>query len=547
MSIAEEQCRAFEKQRNERSTWEDHWQQVARMIFPEMSGAFFGSTQTKGERRDQRVFDSTAALALDRYASIKTSMLNPSNQRWHTLTPGDDALLKDKDTAIWYEEATKILFRERYHPRACFDTTVWGLYKAEGAFGNGVFYIDRVDGINRYVPCSLANTFIERNYLGVVDKIRRSFKWTLRKIAQRFGEDELPERWKKELRETPDTEKEIIHCVMPREDYDRERIDDRGKPFTSYYIGVETKVLLEEGGYHTFPYIFGSEAISPGEEYGRGPAMTVLGDINMVNEMSRTVLRAGHRAVAPPLAVHDDGILGNRGGAKVRMTPDAVNYGAIDDNGRLLVQPIHTGANPGIGEDMIESRRRVINDAFLITLFQILIETPEMTATEALIRAQEKGMLITPTIERQRHQVHAPTIEREIDLLARAGVLPPPTPAMIEAEGAYEVHYQSPLDRMQDSEELVGIQRTIEMITPIAQYEPTVVQVFDFEEIARTAARINGAPARMVKSPEQLQAENAEQQEAVQTQELINSAGPVAGAMKDVAQAQKLSREAGIA
>ena len=38
----------------------------------------------------------------------------------------------------------------------------------------------------------------------------------------------------------------------------------------------------------------------------------------------------------------------------------------------------------------------VINDAFLVTLFQILTETPEMTATEVIERTREKGALLSP-------------------------------------------------------------------------------------------------------------------------------------------------------
>jgi len=542
MNIAEQEIGGFEKSRGDRSVWENEWEQIASRIYPAMSGSFFGGTQTPGERRNAKVYDATAALALDRYASVKESMLNPSNQKWHVLGSNNSELMKDRDTAMWFDDATNIMFRERYNPRSRFSTTVWGTYKAQGAFGNGVFFVDRIDGINRYIPCSIASTFIEVNYLGEVDKVRRTFKWTLRKIKQRFGEELMPEKWLEEMKKNPETLKEIIHSVGSQEDYSPERADVKGKPFASYYIGVEHKTMLEEGGYTSFPYIFGREDVAPGEDYGRGPAMTVLGDINMVNEMSRTVIRAGHRAVAPPLLAHDDGILG-AGSMSVDVRPDAVNYGAVNDQGRPLVVPLNMGANPGIGEEMIESRRMVIKDAFLVTLFQILIETPEMTATEALIRAQEKGMLLSPTIERQRYQVHTPCIEREMDLLTRGGVMPPLTPAMIEAKGEYDISYQSPLDRMQDSEELVGIQRTMEMITPLAQYDPSVVKIFDYEEIARLTARINGAPAIIVKSPERVAEENAAEAEAQQQQQMLDSAAPVAGAMKDIAQAQKLQSE----
>ena len=42
-----------------------------------------------------------------------------------------------------------------------------------------------------------------------------------------------------------------------------------------------------------------------------------------------------------------------------------------------------------IGMEMMEQKRQIINDALWNTLFQILVQTPNMTATEAMLRAQE--------------------------------------------------------------------------------------------------------------------------------------------------------------
>ena len=52
---------------------------------------------------------------------------------------------------------------------------------------------------------------------------------------------------------------------------------------------------------------------------------------------------------------------------------------------------------------MLDQRHRSINDAFLVTLFQILVDSPSMTATEAMLRSQEKGALLAPTSSRRRN------------------------------------------------------------------------------------------------------------------------------------------------
>ena len=153
--------------------------------------------------------------------------------------------------------------------------------------------------------------------------------------------------------------------------------------------------------------------------------MIVLPDIKMLNEMSKTVIRAAHKTVDPPLLLHDDGVLGLSRGGRPNLDPGALNVGGIDDQGRPKVLPLQTGARPDLGLELMEQRRKVINDAFLVTLFQILVEGPAMTATEVLERAKEKGALLAPTMGRQQSEALGPMIERELDILARVpGALP---------------------------------------------------------------------------------------------------------------------------
>lgn len=73
-----------------------------------------------------------------------------------------------------------------------------------------------------------------------------------------------------------------------------------------------------------------------------------------------------------------------------------MNYGTLDMNGNPLVKPYMTGARFDVSNDGIEQSRKMINDIFLVNLFQILIDSPEMTATEVLARQREKADLLSP-------------------------------------------------------------------------------------------------------------------------------------------------------
>lgn len=241
--------------------------------------------------------------------------------------------------------------------------------------------------------------------------------------------------------------------LPPRSDVDPTKADYRGMDFASYYVALAGKTLLAESGYRSFPYAISRYTTAPGEIYGRSPAMLALPAIKTLNEEKKTLLKQGHRTVDPVLLTHDDGVLDG-----FSLRPGAINPGGVSMDGRPLVHALPVG-NLAVGKDMMDDERLVINDAFLVTLFQILVDTPQMTATEVLERAREKGALLSPTMGRQQSEFLGPMIARELDVLMRQSLLPPLPGVLIEAQGEYKIEYDSPLSRAQRAEEAAGISR----------------------------------------------------------------------------------------
>ena len=115
---------------------------------------------------------------------------------------------------------------------------------------------------------------------------------------------------------------------------------------------------------------------------------------------------------------------------------------------------------------------------------------------------------------------------------------------LIEAGGLVEIEYVSPLNRAQRAEEGVAIMRTLESVTPLAQIDPSVLDVFDPQAIARELADINGVPAKVIRSEEQLDAIKAQKAQAQQAQALLQAAPVASGVVKDLAQAQSMAAAA---
>jgi hypothetical protein len=518
-----------------RGVFDAHWREIAERILPRSD--VFRIKRVAGEKHTEKVFDATAGLALERFAAAMESMLTPRTQRWHKLRVPDEGLNEDYEIREYLDAVTGMLFDARYSPRANFASQANEAYMSLGAFGTGAMFIDDSLGRGiRYRSVHLSELFIAENHQGIVDTVFRKFEMTVRQMAQRFGTDALSEAQRKALETNPDQAFDVIHAVMPRDEMEYGRNDFRGMPWSSCYVNCEGREILDEGGYRAFPYAVGRYVTAPREVYGRSPAMTVLPDIKMLNEMSKTVIRAAHKMVDPPLLLQDDGIL-----QAFDLRPGALNYGGVDEQGRQLVHPLQSGARIDIGDAMLEQRRQVINDAFLVTLFQILVDAPQMTATEAMLRAQEKGALLAPTMGRQQSEFLGPLIEREIDILAAAGVLPPMPQALRDIGGAVDVEYVSPLNRAQRADEGVAILRTLESVIPLAQADPRVMMVFDPEAIARELASINGVPAKVLRSKQQVEDMMAEQQQAAESQALLQAAPIVSRSARDLAQAQSLA------
>jgi hypothetical protein len=534
-AIAEEVCREFQEVSGDRGTWESHWQEVAELALPSYSGMFStnGQYQTPGEKRTTKQYDSTAAIALSRFAAVMESMLTPRNQKWHRLMPGNTELNRNREVRLWMEETTARLFKHRYAPKANFAGQNHQNYIGLGAFGTGCLFTDELadePGI-RYRAIHLGEIYFFENHQGIIDKAIRRFPMTARQAVQKWGEDKVPPVIKAEYGKNSKRLFWFLHCVKPRAERDTERRDYKGMAFASYYVEQETKTLMSEGGYRTFPYSISRYTQAPGEVYGRSPAMEVLPAIKTLNQEKKDMLKQGQRNVDPVLLAHDDGVVDT-----FSLRSGHVNPGGVNADGKALIHALPVG-NLAAGEKMMEMEVRVINDAFLVTLFQILTETPEMTATEVMERVREKGMLLSPTMGRQQSEYLGPLIERELDVLARQGMLTPMPGALIEAGGEYTVQYDSPLSRAQRAEEAAGLMRTIETaLNVVAQSQnPEPLDWFDWDTIMPEIGEIQAVPARWMRSPDQIKIIRQARAKQQQVATAIEAGPAAAGMMKQVA------------
>ena len=523
--------------RSRRGNWEAQWEEAAARVLPSHRDAFYSqggnnAYGSAGQKKTELQYDSTAAIACQRFSAVIESLATPQSGVWHKLAPGDKSLQRNRKVRLFFDELNDILFSYRYRPVGNFVGNSQKTYLSLGAYGNGVLFVDQPEktpGL-RYRNVHLGETYFVENHAGIVDTMYRAFYLTARQAVLQFG-SHAPEKVRVLAGNPQQAEQpfQFLHVVAPRDDFDPRRVDSGGLPFASTYISIETQELIREGGFQTFPYAVARYTQAPNEDYGRGPAQWVLPAIKVINEEKKTILKQGHRIVDPVLLAYDDGNLGS-----FSMKAGALNPGGVSAEGRALIQALPTG-NLAIGEKLMEMERNVINDAFLITLFQILVDTPQMTATEVLERAREKGMLVAPTAGRLQAEFLGPLIERELDLLARQGLLPEMPPILQDSEAAqYKIEYDSPMSRMQRAEKASGFMRALDVASNYAKntMDPAPLDFFNFDTAMPDILDIHGAPTAWTRSMEDVQAIRDSRAKQQEQQQMIEAAPAAAGLAK---------------
>ncbi len=520
------------------------WQTVSQRVMPNYSD--FTTQWTPGQRRTDLVFDSTAPIALNHGTAALESMLCPASRRWHSLRPADKALQDDVEILQYCDVVTECLFRARYAPSANFQSQIEEAFRQILTFGNGPFMVDDVVGYGlRYRALHLAYTFGIENSAGVIDTIHREWEMTAAALVDAelrgiFEMGSLPVDVRNAADQTPTKTFSVIHAIWPDPDFSPKRNGERR--FKSCMVLKDQKALLDESMYRTQPIVIARYAVNPRETYGRGAGVDVLPEILALNEMEKTDLRVTQRVGDPPLLTIDDANL-----PAFNLRANSINAGYMSPDGKPLIAPLGVPAKLDATKEKIDEKRKIVQAAFLNDIFSILTQQPEMTATEVLQRAQEKGYLLAPIVGRIQAELISPIIDREIDILQRAGVLPRPPEKLLRLRMPLnlEIVYSSLVQQMQKQAAAMSISQVFQQAAPLIQADPTILRrEINLPRTFRALVDANAAPASILNTDQEVQ--DAQQAE-IQQQQLTNMAqiaGPASQAIKNLADANRAGTSA---
>lgn len=490
-----------------RVNFDSWWQQICYRVLP--SEATFTVTDTEGTKRTERLFDSTAAKNNRRFAAILEDLTTPRTQRWHGLEAENDELEEDQETDEYFDSATNVLFKMRYNPRAGFSTARAKGNLTMGPIGNTVMFIDEVLGDGpRYVSTPMREIVWAEDQFGVIDTLYRKYQLTGRNALKRFDK-QLSEKLRGEMEKKPYNLYEFIHCVKPNEERVSGRRDYRGMQWSSYYLSCDDKAVVSPGGFTSWPWSISRYQVATGEIYARSAAMECWPAILTLQEQKKTLLRAGQKITDPPLLLSEEGILG-----QFNLRSSALNYGALSANGEELVKPLITGANIPAGVELMQLERADVDDSFLATLWNMVQNENIQTAAQVYELARMRAINLAPLMSRVDSEDIGPMIHRELDLAAKMGLLPPMPRRLAQMGGGYKPVNTSPLAKLMRAGDGLAIVRTWEQAATAITLDKSAANVLRVPEQLRELAEINGVPAKLVRSLDEIEKIGQQQQQA---------------------------------
>lgn len=518
----------------ERSSWVSHWRDISEHLLPR-TGRFITSDRNRGDKRHNRILDSTGTRALRVLAAGMMAGMTSPARPWFRLTTSNPELDESQGVKVWLAEVTRIMqaiFAKSNTYRALHST-----YEELGCYGtNSSIVVPNFDTVIHHHVLTIGEYAITTNNLGRVNTLYREFQMTVAQMVAEFG----LENCSSDVRSMYDKGVleqwiDVMHVIEPRADREHGKRDAKNMPWRSVYFEPAStdRVFLRESGFEQFPAVCPRWAVSGGDVYGNSPAMEALGDVKQLQHQQLRKAQGIDYKTNPPLQVPT-----NAKNHETDFLPGGISY--IDQSNPQ--GGVRTAFEVDIDlshllEDIRDVRER-IKSAFYADLFLMLAggDLRNMTATEVAERHEEKLLMLGPVLERLHNEILDPLIEMTFSRMLQAGIVPPPPMEMQGQE--LNVEFVSMLAQAQRAIATNSVDRYVGNLGTIAQMKPDVLDKFDADRWADSYADMLGLDPELIVPGEQvalIRQRRAEMQQAEQQAAMLQQG---AGVAKDLAAAK---------
>lgn len=508
------------------------WTDIKKYIVP-TRGQFNNAQPTYGQMIDHKtLIDSHATNSNRILASGLNSGMTSKSRPWFRLTLDDQEKLKIPGVKEWLDMTQRAMYTvlNKSNLYGCFQSC----YEELGSFATGAFCIlEDFDSVVRGRSYTAGEYALATDAQGRVCGFARQFWMTVDQVVKEFGlescSSQVQSKWKQN---DIDAQVNIYHLIEPNDKREPDRIDFNNMPYRSvYWESTETTdKYLRRSGFRKFPVVAPRWDTSTTDMiYGFGPGWHCLGNVKQLQKTQFDKLLAQEKLHNPPMQ-QDASIEGH-----TDFLPGGVTKtnASVPDAGVRPAYQIDPKLESFI--ELINELKDAIDKDFFVNLFLMLIniDKTNMTATEVAERQQEKIMMMGPILHRLDEEMLSPTLEIVFDIMQEAGMIMPPPPGL---QGEIKIDYISVLAQAQRALGSVQIERVLTYIAEAGQFNPDMIDVFDFDESLREVADNEGIPAKLIRDEEavaQIRAQRQKMQMAAQASELANQAADTTKKLAD--------------
>lgn len=437
--------------------WYNHMRECYEYASPQRETFF---DYTAGQKKNQEIYDDTAVVGLETFASRLQSYMVPPWQKWALIQLAPQVPDEVGEQSVEFEgremtvnEAleltTDIIFD--YIHRSNFDTQVFPALLDLGiSTGNLTEEYDPKTDELVFNCLPMPQVYLESGPRGGIDNHWREWEVELGHIKRLWPDAKISDDLARQIDNKADKKCWFIEgCLFDGDKYRYVVIDKTRKQFMLDY---ETD---------SSPFISFRSSVTAGETYGRGRIMSVLPSIKTLNLIAEYELTSGAMAAAGVWTGVTDGQFNPY---NVEIAAGIIIPVQSNDQRNPSIAPLPLNFDFNFTQLQKQELQGVINNALFANPIGNM-DDPTKTATEITMRKQMDLQQSGGFFSRLFTEFINKVMRRTVYLLAQEGKIP-----QISIDGkSYTVKHTSPLALSMDLED---VQNLDEVVQRLMAYDP---------------------------------------------------------------------------
>jgi|TARA_R100000353_G_scaffold78458_1_gene59174 phage portal protein BeeE len=465
-------------------------------------------SESIAKRRSERIFDETAVVGVQEFASRLQSGIVPNYARWADFVSGSEIPKgEQKEINETLDSVTEYVFEILQNSN--FSQEVHETF-LDCAVGTGVLLVEEGDAVQpvKFRSIPLPHVLLDAGHDDKIDHIFRERFVKYKQLLIAFPNAIIPERMKEDMMKNPDKDCKIIEAVYRNYDNTKEEEYTYCVISEMYQAELLTKTFK---GIGSNPFIVYRWSKCAGEVYGRGPLQLALPAIKTANLVIELILENAQMAISGMYQVEDDGVINVD---NIQLIPGTIIPKAVGSTGLTPVQP---AGNFQVSDLVLRDMRTNIKKALYNDMLGTPNEKTPMSATEVAERMADLSRQIGAAFGRLQAELVNPVLQRVVYILKKQGRIKIPVINGREIK----IRSSSPLAQAQQQQDVATVDRFVSLLQ--ARLGPQLANVLVKQnDLAKFIARKLGVPEELIRSDDEMQ------QAAMQIQQMMQ-AGQQAG------------------